>query len=211
MTQYEAAYGDLSVPQPLKRFEDPMIKSLYDIIWKYWVPTKKKAKSEESLEGEEPAPANVKSKGGQEEDGEMEELEAASDQGEPPCLNDDYVESCLAESLGVPPLAPVVEAVPDSQILPGSFVEELQDSQVQPVIEFVALPKRDPPIKVQEEAVDVPSSPSITPTEIEMTPEPPQVPPAIPVTTTVKDPLPSAKTYTPEDMAVLRDKINMIK
>ena len=94
-----------------------MIKSLYDIIWKYWVPTKKKGKSEESLEGEEPAPANVKSKGGQEEDGEMEELEAASDQGEPPCLNDDYVESCLAESLGVPPLAPVVEAVPDSQIL----------------------------------------------------------------------------------------------
>ena len=113
--------------------------------------------------------------------------------------------------MGVPPVAPVVEAVPDSQILPDSLTEEFQESQGQPVTEFVPLPKRDPPMKFEDEVENVPSSPSITPTEIEVTPEPSQVPPAIPVTTTVKDPMPSAKTYTPEEMAALREKINMIK
>lgn len=192
-----------------------MVKMLYDIIWKYWVPTKKNGKSQESLGlgGEEEHGEAVESKkdqGGHGDKEEEEEVEGVDDQGEPPCLTDDYVESCLAEILGVPPVAPVVEAVPDSQIWPDSFTEEFQESQGQPVTEFVELPKR-PPMEFQEEVVDVPSSPSITPTEIEVTPEPPKVSPAIPVTTTVRDPMPSAKTYTPEDMAVLREKINMIK
>ena len=200
-----------------KRFEDPVVKMLYDIIWQHWTPTKKKSKSQESFplefEGDVHGEA-VKSKKDQGGDGdkeEEEEVEGVDDQGEPPCLTDDYVENCLAESLGVPPVAPVVEAVPDSQILPDSLTEEFQESQGQPVTEFVPLPKRDPPMKFEDEVENVPSSPSITPTEIEVTPEPSQVPPAIPVTTTVKDPMPSAKTYTPEEMAALREKINMIK
>ena len=164
-------------------------------------------------------------------------------QGQAPVLADDYGESCLAEYLGIPQLAEAVVPVRDSQILRESDVAdglplEFPDSQPRED-EIPATSVDDSQLAKSPE--DAQTSPPITPTELEMTPQPASVievvesPPmaaAAPVsreematmsvvafpqqqqapdTVVATDGSPTSKKYTQEELAALQEKINYLK
>ena len=160
-------------------------------------------------------------------------------QGEVPVLADDYGESCLAEELGIPQEAAVVEPLPDSQIIPEDSVAdglgmEFPDSQPPPEEIAATLPEDSQCPKSPENAT---TSPPITPTELEMTPQADSVIEVMesPVAAAAPmsreemakasvvvltqqqqapDPtngLPTSRKYTPEELAALQEKIESLK
>ena len=154
-------------------------------------------------------------------------------QTNPPRLADDYGESLLAEALGVPPAAAPVEVAPDSPIPPDTFVgadgiylepeyseaEPAQPVEPEPVgkpVEEVVPPCPDTLLdESQPDSAHLQESLPITPTELENTPEIAKVVDMVespmPLTTTVKDPLPNVDKYTPEDQAALQLRTDAIK
>ena len=143
---------------------------------------------------------------------------------ERPVLTDDYVESVLAESLGVAPVAPIVVPVNDSQIPPDTYTggtdgEEPDEKETLPYLNpEVADTVIDSPMPSAVSAVDiVEDSPPITPTEMEVTPPKPEdKPEVVPVQDSlpeVEDPMPSAvaKTSDPSDLDDVRARIEKIK
>ena len=123
-------------------------------------------------------------------------------------LHDDYAEASLAECLGVECHAPVVTPVSDSQILPDSVWDGADPSDREVPAALEPENEKPPDTFIDSETPE----PPITPTELETTPKPEDPPCApVPVVTTVKDPLPSASQYTPEDIAILQERIKSIK
>ena len=183
-------------------FQDPIIRSIYELISKYWTPKKSRGSKESLAEAQEP-------------EGEEPEV---------PCLHDDYGESRLAEALGVPAVAQcqVVQPLPDSQILPDTFIGNDLGEHLPTPMEEEEIPASQPvPEHLSMELGDTyvdpitPASSEVAPTELEVTPQPSKVvevhdSPA-PLKITVTDPMPNADKYSPEDLAALQQKIAMIK
>lgn len=206
---------------PQRHFKDVAIRTLYGTISTYW-PVKRKTVY----------------LGGDEEE-EVDEPAGDEDSIDDPVDPDDGgdAEMDLALSLGVALAAPVVHPCPDSQVPPDTqhyspvyspsplkdmHDDQMMDEGVAPIEpkELFAEPAETEldTQPVESEPVDsLPESPEITPTEIETTPKVPVVeiedsPAKVPTPVAVsKDPMPSLKSYTPEDLSVLQARIAQLK
>lgn len=137
------------------------MKHLFDLVSTYWVPQKNKRKGSTSTIAER---ENSEDSQEQQESQEPEEPEDA------PIEQDPYHNPDLAESLGVAVVALPVEVCRDSQVPPDSMVPG-DDGPVDQVPDpVVAAPK---PMPVDSVEVVDSYSPSISPTEIEVTPPEP--------------------------------------
>ena len=179
-------------------------------MFKHW-PIKKK--SQENVEDAYPEVPDGEEPPELAEQEEIQELE--QDQ-----------EDLLEQQLEIALQAPVVEAWPDSQIPPDSFVEPMiaEDGMGSAMEILMEIPDSQPEVAVNDTYMDaspemVPDqkpSPEITPTELEVTPmscEKAEVGDSsvAAITTRVTDPLPSAHLYTPEEVADLQERIRKIK
>ena len=203
--------------QPQDLAQEPLVKGLYDIMSEYWVPTKI-GKSTEEVEQTEV-------------NGNKESVEVAKQHTDQQCLEDGYgfVHGSMASLLEAPtdgtPQARMVEPLTDSQIPVGYYVEgneaaangdtkQIDEAASQKPCQTVA---PETCIEVEESAVpstaDEKDSPSLTPTEMEVTPDSAKVaePPAVSMAVTIRDPMPSAGKYTPEDVAFLDARIQELK
>ena len=167
-----------------------MVKILYDIITEHWAPKVKSQKRKDSSEPLEPEDSN--------------ECEA-------PCIQDDYGEACLAESLGVKLM--VEEVIPASQPVDETQYPDLgevqpvalfQDSQVADTEVDEGTPKKwemvEVEVKEKSEVIEVlESQPTVTTFTSGA------------MTTVITDPMPSKKKYTQEDLNALRAKIAKVK
>ena len=153
------------------------------------------------------------------------------DEPEGPCIQDDYAEACLAESLAVELVAHAV--LPETQL---PLDHPLYEPDSQPVEAQAHLYGTPPPDLAAEEQYKVDEEFSGTPengggsevastiqdqtpekekevVEIKDSPLPPAAPQASHTMTTmvVKDPLPSKAKYTQRDLETLRAKIEGVK
>lgn len=191
--------------------QDSVVRSLYDIMSKYWKPRS----SRRNLGNEDGS--------GDEETG----VNPGSD-----CVNDGYDEGevCLAAALGCDIQAAVVEPVRDSQIPPDTFTEGAAADKPIEVVEVEESQGSDPAPEPAETLIDTPSttlspqwpsiagSPAITPTELEETPPPPAPqtaePPAHPnliVQATPPVPVPSASKSETMDLKTVQEQIKQLQ
>ncbi len=198
---------------------------LTEIMAAHWppkLPSRKKA----SLDGiEYPDPSGNEGENADNND---------DDEPEGPCIQDDYAEACLAESLGVELVAHAV--LPETQL---PLDHPLYEPDSQPVDSQAHLYGTPPPglaaeeqYKVDEEFNMFNVTPEngggseVAPTIQDQTPEKEKdvveikdspLPPAAPqashtmTTVVVKDPLPSKAKYTQHDLETLRAKIEGVK
>ena len=122
---------------------------------------------------------------------------------EAPCIQDDYGEACLAETLGVKLMAQ--EVIPATQPRGGEDETLTQGfGEVEPVALFqdsqVADTEVDESTPKQSEVIEVADS---QPTVTTFT--------SGAMTTVLTDPMPSKKKYTQEDLKALRAKIEKVK
>jgi len=203
-----------------------MMQLLTEVMAAHWpakLSSRKKA-SMEAIEYPDPTGNEGENVDGDDGDNDIEEPEG-------PCIQDDYAEACLAESLGVELVAhPVLPETqlpldhplyePDSQPLEaqsplhvtpppdlaaeGQFKvdEELKDTPDNGGGSEVASTVRDQTPEKEKEVVEVKDSP--------VSPAAPQASHTM-TTMVVKDPLPSKHKYTQEDLAILRAKIESVK
>ena len=129
----------------------------------YWAPQKNKRKGSTSTLAEQ--------ENGSQESQEPQEPQRPQEPEDAPLEQDPYYNPDLAESLGVAVVALPVEVCRDSQVPPDSLVPmQVDDGSVDQVPDPVATAPEPVPVD-SVEVVDS-YSPSIAPTEIEMT-EPP--------------------------------------
>lgn len=185
-----------------------MVKVLYDIMSASWPRERNSRKGSFCT-----APADSQ---------EAEAQEAVGAQ-------DDYSELGLAEALGVQLQAPVVEALPDSQILPDSVAvadgyEPIGDENP-PYLEPEINDALEPEVtEVPDTLIDqlspekIEGSPPITPTEMEQTPPPPAPIEVLespqPDASAVAPPLPSASSTQDkgeETIEDVRERIRLLK
>ena len=145
-------------------------------------------------------------------------VEDGDNEPQVPVLEDDLSEALLAASLGVEVVAPVVP-IPDSQIPPDSL--DIPQPEGPVTAASSAETPQDQELFWQDAQSDHPPGyvdsqdlGSVAPTEIEKSPSPSktsvvhiQDSPLV----TVKDPMPSAGSYSKEDIAMLQSRIADLK
>ena len=191
--------------------KDPIVQTLYDQIYPHWPISKKSRAKRKSHDQVDDAAEDADGYG----DGEV------ADGGEN-CDDDAYGEACLTANLGMEVVQPVVP-VSDSQIPPDSMMV-LEETQLDTIGETQenmetqeAVMEHPEPLKLFEEpeypknisspvaptVMENSSSTSLAAIDVVEIMDSPKL--------TITDPLPSATSYTSEDLQTLRSRIAAMK